>query len=149
MFFLIKTVDAQVDNADNELAPPPEWTVPAHKENLKLTLIIDSVQMGNKVEKKSIQHTLDISFESDYIQIKGNLYLRIFISRNQEYGKKFYSWKWSYLRKAGSSYNSLGGGYYGPMEYNQPIDSNRTYGQGIGIEGEADYIMIYYRYKLE
>jgi hypothetical protein len=149
MSSLFKDVTAQEVNTNKILVPPPEWTVQAHKEQLKLTLIVDSVRIGKKVDKLNYDHTWDINFESDYLQLKDDLYIKIFIARNQEYGKKFYSWKWDYLRKRGANYNSLGIGYYAPMDYNQPIPTNGNYGQGIGNEGESDYLMFYYRYKLE
>jgi hypothetical protein len=129
--------------------PAPEWTVLSHKEQLKLTLIIDSIQIGTKVEKINFQRIMDINFESDYLQVKGDIYIKIFIARNQEYGKKFYSWKWDYLKKKGNGYERLDIGYYAPMDYNQPIPTNGNYGQGIGTEGQPDYLMFYYRYKLE
>ena len=144
-----KNLSAQQENSNNLLIPPAEWTVQSHKEQLKLTLIIDSIQLGNKVEKINFHRTLDISFETDYLQIKSDIYIKIFIVRNQEYGKKFYSWKWDYLRKKGNTYGRLGIGYYAPMDYNQPLPPNGNYGQGIGTEGETDYLMFYYRYKLE
>lgn len=153
LLFLIvcfsNNIFAQQTSLTNELIPLAEWTVKSHKEQLRLTLIIDSIQLGNKVEKINFQRILDISFESDYLQVKGDIYIKIFISRNQEYGRKFYSWKWDYLRKTGDSYKRLGTGYYDPMEYDQPIAVNDNYGQGIGTEGESDYLMFYYRYKLE
>jgi hypothetical protein len=142
-------LSAQQEGANTVFVPPAEWTVKQHKEQLKLTLIIDSIQQGNKVEKINFKRTLDIAFESDYLQVKGDIYIKIFIARNQEYGKRFYSWKWDYLRKKGDKYNKLDIGYYAPMDYNQPIPTNGNYGQGIGTEGESDYLMFYYRYKLE
>ncbi len=140
---------AQQEGSNTVLVPPDEWTVKQHKEQLKLTLIIDSIQQGNKVEKINFKRTLDIAFESDYLQVNGDIYIKIFIARNQEYGKRFYSWKWDYLRKKGDKYSKLAIGYYAPMDYNQPIPTNGNYGQGIGTEGGSDYLMFYYRYKLE
>lgn len=148
-FFLLKTTTAQKEHSTKVLEPSPEWSVVTHKDQLKLTLIIDSVQIGNKVNKMNSHRTVELNFESDYIQIKDNLYLKIFVARNQEYGKKFYSWKWDYLKKTGNDYKSIGAGYYAPMEYNQPIPASGDYGQGIGIQGDSDYVMVYYRYKLE
>ncbi|MBX3256150.1 MAG: hypothetical protein KF862_18580 [Chitinophagaceae bacterium] len=129
--------------------PPAEWIVQSHKNNLKLTLIIDSIQVGKEVQKINFQRILDIDFESDYLQVKDDIYIKIFISRNQEYGKKFYSWKWDYLRKKGSKYSRINIGYYAPMDFNQPMPTNGDYGQGTGDEGQSDYLMFYYRYKLE
>jgi len=149
ILFMSNNIFAQQEDSKDLFVPPAEWTVQYHKENLKLILIIDSIQVGKKVQKLNFQRTLDISFESDYLQIKDDIYIKIFISRNQEYGKKFYSWKWDYLKKKGNKYNKLGIGYYAPMDYNQPIPTNGNYGQGIGTEGESDYLMFYYRFKLE
>jgi len=42
---------AQQDDSNDILMPPAEWTVQSHKENLKLTLIIDSMQVDKKVQK--------------------------------------------------------------------------------------------------
>ena len=140
---------AQEENSTNLLIPPPEWTVQSHKEQLRLTLFIDSIQIGGKVSKLNFQRTLNLSYESDYLQIKDDFYIKIFIARNQEYGKKFYSWKWAYLKRQGNNYGSLGINYYAPMNFGQPIANKGSYGQGIGYEGEADYLMYWYRYKLE
>ena len=146
---LLKPVSAQEESANKILTPAREWTVSMHKEQLKLTLIIDSVIVGNKVEKMNLQRTFNINFESDYLQVKDNIYIKIFIARNQEYGKKFYSWKWDYLRKSDGNYISLGNSFYDPMNYNQPMVTSGSYGQGIGTEGESNYLMLYYRYKIE
>lgn len=150
-FFIVlisNNIFAQQDSNDF-FVPPKEWTVQSHKENLKLTLIIDSIQVGKKVHKINFQQTLNINFESDYLLIKDDIYIKIFISRNQEYGKKFYSWKWHYFKKAGNKYGRPNIGYYTPMDFNQPIPTNGNYGQGTGDEGQSDYLMFYYRYKLE
>lgn len=116
---------------------------------MKLTLIIDSIEVGKKIQKLNLQQTFNINFESDYLQINDYIYIKIFLSRNQEYGKKFYSWKWDYFKKTGNKYRSLNTGNYTPMNFNQPILKTIKYGQGIGEEGQADYLMFYYRYKLE
>lgn len=146
---LLKSASAQEESANKILIPPPEWTVSMHKEQLKLTLIIDSIIVASKVEKMNLQRTFNINFESDYLQIIENLYIKIFIARNQEYGKKFYSWKWDYLRKNDGNYISLGNSFYDPMVYNQPMITSGSYGQGIGTEGQSNYLMVYYRYKIE
>lgn len=146
---LINTVSAQEEESSELFVPPVEWTVPSHKENLKLTLVIDSIQLNKKVQKINFKQTLYISFESDYIQVKDDIYIKIFVARNQEYGKKFYSWKWDYLKKKGEKFTRLNIGYYAPINYNQPISTNGNDGQGIGTEGESDYLMFYYRYKVE
>ena len=140
---------AQQETSNGELAPPAQWTVQNHKDQLKLTLMMDSIQLGSKVHKINFQQSLTLSFESEYLKVKDDIYIRIFLARNQEYGKKFYSWKWDYLRKEGGKYNKMGSGQYAPIVYNQPITMDGSYGQGIGIEGESDYLMFYYRYRLE
>jgi hypothetical protein len=142
-------LSAQQQTSNDVSVPADEWTVPNHKDQLKLTLIIDSIQVGKKVEKLNFQRTLNLEFETDYLQIKGDIYIKIFISRNQEYGKKFYSWKWDYLKKKGDQYHKLDVGYYAPMYFDQPIPESGSEGQGLGIEGKSDYLMFYYRYKLE
>jgi len=146
---LSNTLFAQQETSNDILVPSPEWTVQNHKDQLKLTLIIDSIQIGKKVQKINFQQTLNLSFESDYLQVKDDIYIKIFTSRNQEYGKKFYSWKWDYLKKIGDKYKRLNIGYYAPMDFNQPIPTNDNEGQGTGDEGQPDYIMFYYRYRLE
>jgi hypothetical protein len=146
---LSNTLFAQQETSNDILVPPPEWTVQNHKDQLKLTLVIDSIQIGKKVQKINFQRTLNLSFESDYLQVKDDIYIKIFISRNQEYGKKFYSWKWDYLKKIGDKYKRLNIGYYAPMDFNQPIPTNGNEGQGTGDKGQPDYIMFYYRYRLE
>lgn len=148
-FLLLKSVTAQIVTESYLPVPLAERTVPKHKKQLKLTLQIDSVRTGNIVRKMNTQHTYDINYESDYIQINDSLHIKIFIARNQEYGKKFYSWKWDYLKKTGSNYNSLGSSFYYALDYNQPISEYSSHGQGLNAEGDPDYLMIYYRYKLE
>ena len=114
-------ISAQEETSNDFLAPAVESVVGSHKEELKLTLIIDSVQIGTKGERLKFSRTLDISYESDYLQVIGDFYIKIFISRNQEYGKKFYSWKWEYLKKVGGKFKRLSIGYYAPMSFNQPM----------------------------
>ena len=151
LLILLNVIAQNNDSSDEQklLIPPPEWTVPFHKEHLKLTLFIDSVRIGSKTFRLDFHKTLNIDFESDYLQVRDDLFIKLFIARNQEYGKKFYSWKWDYLRKKGSEYHSLGIGYYSPMDFNQPLTAIGDYGQGIGNEGESDYLMLYFRYRLE
>lgn len=149
VIFLVQYVSAQQGDSNDISVPSAEWTVQNHKEQLKLTLLIDSIQIGKKIWKLNFQRTLDINFESDYLQVKDSIYIRIFIARNQEYGKKFYSWKWDYLEKKDGKYNKLGSSYYAPMNFNQPIQTIGNYGEGIGTEGESDYLMFFYRYRLE
>jgi hypothetical protein len=145
LFSTLNSVAAQ----ENTLGPFKEYTVSAHKEQLKLTLLIDSIQIGNKVEKLNLRLKLDINYESDYLQIADNYYVKIFFGRNQEYGKKFYTWRWDYLQKKGKNYNLLGASSYTGIEFNQPISTCGRYGQGMGTEGASDYLMFYYRYILE
>ncbi|MBI3139107.1 MAG: hypothetical protein HYZ15_11015 [Sphingobacteriales bacterium] len=131
------------------IKPPATAVVPHHKDNLKLTLIVDSIFIG---QKKIIPHfsiNMPISFESDYIQVKDNLYLKIFIARNQEYGAKFYTWKWDFLNKKNGKFYSQGVSSYEMMDFNGSIDVNTSQGHGVGLEDTPEYVMYYYRYKLE
>jgi len=132
-----------------DVMPSADMSVATHKDHLQVTIRIDSVTIGNKTSRLNFQKVLNIQFESDYILIKDDLYVKIFISRNQEYGKKFYSWKWDYLQKKGNSYYRLGLGYYMPLNYDQPISGSGNYGIGNGNEGDSDYVMIYYDYHVE
>jgi hypothetical protein len=93
--------------------------------------------------------TIPISFESDYIQVKDNLYLKLFIARNQEYGAKFYSWKWDFLSKKNGQFYSQGISQYETMDFNGSLDINTSQGHGVGLEDTPEYVMYYYRYKLE
>lgn len=129
--------------------PSPTQVVNQHKANLELILIIDSIQFQNKTIQPKFRRTINIEFESDYIQVKDSFYIKIFISRNQEYGRKFYSWKWDYLIRRNGTYNSLGTSFYETMEYYGRLDGNGGMGHGVGIEGTKGYIMYYYRYSLK
>lgn len=142
----------QTEHSENEfdiLKPPPSSIVQQHKENLHLTLIIDSITVGQKKIKPNFQTTLQLSFESDYIQVRDSLYIKIFIARAQEYGNKFYMWKWDFLKKRANSFHSQGVSQYETMDFNGSIDPNGSYGHGVGIEGTKEYIMYYYRYRLQ
>ncbi len=146
---------AQGGNSDEEpsefeiIKPSPSSVVSQHKEKLQLTLIIDSIQVQNKTIRPNFRKTFDIGFESDYIQVNDSLYIKIFIARNQEYGLKFYSWKWEYLKKRNTTFSSLGISFYNDMDYNGSLDANGGMGHGVGIEGTKGYIMYYYRYNLK
>ena len=152
-FFVIISINTQgqteiADTGRNE-SIPASAVVQAHKDNLKLTLIIDSFSVGEKTIIPHFRAIIPISFESDYIQIKDSFYLKIFLIRNQEYGKKFYSWKWNYLRKRQNHFISYGYSEYVIMDYNKSISQDGSNGMGIGISGTDEYLMYYYRYKLE
>ena len=159
LFFIFWTVlgQAQDEKGFEEnstefsiLKPSPEAVVKEHKINLKLTLIIDSIILYNKKVIPFFRTTIPISFESDYIRVNDSLYLKIFIARNQEYGSKFYSWKWDFLKKKSSQYYSQGISSYEMMDFNGSLNSqNGSIGHGVGTEGTPTYVMYYYRYKLE
>ena len=145
-------VKGQTERSENEfeiLKPPQTSIVLQHKDNLKLTLIVDSIIVGKKKIKLNFKTTLQLSSESDYIQVKDSLYIKIFIARTQEYGNKFYMWKWDFLKKRADNFHSQGVSQYETMDFNGNIDPNGSYGHGVGIEGTKDYIMYYYRYRLE
>jgi hypothetical protein len=127
-----------------------EQAVSEHKQMLHLTLVIDSVVIGSKTYTPGTKYDLNFEFESDYLKIRDDVYIKIFVARNQEYGSKFYSWKWDYLKKKPSGFTRLGNNFYDAMEFNSAIGLNSpSQAQGIGYEGKPDYYMFYYRYKLE
>lgn len=124
--------------------------VSSFKDKVHLTFIIDSAVIGTKSYKLGTKYDLNLEFESDYLQVKDNFYIKIFITRNQEYGSKFYSWKWDYLNKTNSGYNRMQTSNTSAMDFNNDaILKGSPNGQGIGREGESYYYMIWYRYKLE
>lgn len=131
------------------IKPSASVIVNQHKDNLQLTLIIDSIQIEDRTIRPNFKKTIRISYESDYIQVNDSLYIKIFIARNQEYGSKFYSWKWDYLKKRKSGFVSQGISSYEQMDFNGSLDANKGMGHGVGIEGARGFIMYYYRYKIE
>ena len=146
------TAQSQKETSEAEshlLKPPSSAIVQEHKDNLKLTLIVDSIILGQRRIIPNFQITIPITFESDYIQVKDSLYLKIFISRNQEYGRKFYSWKWDFLKKINNHFYSKGVSNYEIMDFNGNLNPNGSEGHGVGIEGTKDFVMYYYRYRLE
>ena len=149
-FLFCDTGQAQISSTEFEIIkPPPTAVVPQHKDNLKLTLIIDSIFTGQKKIIPNFRITTTLAFESDFIQVKDNLYLKIFIARNQEYGVKFYTWKWDFLTKKGGQYYSQGISSYETMDFNGSLDINTSQGHGVGLEETPEFVMYYYRYKLE
>ena len=131
------------------IKPSPSAIVNQHKDNLQLTLIIDSIQIQNRTILPNFKKTFKIGFESDFIRVNDSLYIKIFIARNQEYGSKFYSWKWDFLKKRGSQFYSLGISAYEMMDFNGRINPSGSQGHGVGIEDTPGFVMYYYRYKLE
>ena len=131
------------------LMPCPKCAVAAHKDNLKLTLTIDSVEFSDKTIKTNFSKTISIGFESDYLRINDSLYIKVFIARNQEYGKKFYTWNWDYLKKRGSQFVSMGKNYYTEMEYGHTVPEHGDFGQGLGTFGTPSYIIYHYHYRIE
>jgi hypothetical protein len=146
-------VNGQTENSEENFAilkPPQSSIVKQHKDNLKLTLIVDSIVLGQRKVVPNFHIATPISFESDYIQVRDSLYLKIFISRNQEYGSKFYSWKWDFLKKKNGRFYSQGQSQYGVMDYNGILTKDDwSQGHGVGVKGTPEYVMYYYRYKLE
>ena len=131
------------------IKPSPSSVVKQHRDILQLTLIIDSIQIQNKMIRPNFKKTFKIGFESDFIKVNDSLYIKIFIARNQEYGSKFYKWKWDYLKKRGSQFYSQGISLYEIMDFNGTLDPNGSQGHGVGIENTPGFVMYYYRYKLE
>ncbi|GEM_PF-5817827 len=149
-FPLCNVGQAQISSSEYDIIKPsPTAVVPQHKDKLKLTLIVDSVFIGQKRINPNFRITTTLSFESDYVQIKDNLYIKIFIARNQEYGQKFYTWKWDFLTQKNGQFYSHGMSNYETMDFNGNLDINSSQGHGIGFEDTPDYMMYYYRYKLE
>ena len=127
-----------------------EFPVKRHKRKLELTLIIDSIKIADKTFKANTLTTEKVKYETGYIKINDSLFIKVFISRNEEYGKKFYSWKWDYLKKGIAAYQKLGSSFYSPIFYKSDYYFEvGGMGQGIGIEGSSGYLMIYYKYKLK
>ncbi len=124
-------------------------SVQFHKDSLQLTLFIDKIVVGKKILTPKIQITIPMTYESDYVKITDELSIKIFISRHQEYGKKFYAWKWDYLRKRGDRLVSEGQSQYEAINFNEPLTQLGAFAHGIGVEGTPDYLMYYYRYKLD
>ena len=60
---------------------------------------------------------------------------KVFIATNQEYGKKFYTWNWNYLKKRGSQFVSMGKNNYTEMEYGHMVPEHENFGQGLGTFG--------------
>lgn len=123
--------------------------VQQHKDNLHLTLIIDSIIVEKKTLLPNFYISMPIAFESDYIKVNDSLYVKIFISRHQEYGKKFYTWKWDYLQKKDGQFRSFGQSMYETMDYNGTVERKSVQGHGVGEKGKPGYVMYYYRYSLE
>jgi hypothetical protein len=151
-FWVLKGQDTTFIDAPIEfeiIKPRPSAVVKQHKENLQLTLIIDSIRIENRTILPNFKKTFEIGFESNFIRVNDSLYIKIFIARNLEYGSKFYTWKWDYLKKRGSQFYSQGMSLYEVMDINGPLDIYGAQGHGIGIENEPGYIMYYYRYRLK
>jgi hypothetical protein len=131
------------------IEPSPTSIVKQFKDNLNLTLIVDSIIVGRKKIIPHFKTTLQISYESDYIQMIDSFYIKIFIARTQEYGSKFYMWQWDFLKKRAGKFISQGRSEYETMDFGNAIDPKLNIGHGVGVEGTSDYIMYYYKYRLE
>ncbi|MBM3415804.1 MAG: hypothetical protein FJY20_04995 [Bacteroidetes bacterium] len=112
-------------------------------------MTIDSVEFSDKTIKTSFNKTIIIGFESDYLKINDSLYIKIFITKNQEYDKKFYSWNWDYLKKRGSQFFPMGKSYYDEMEYGNTVPANGNFGRDLGTYGTPGYIIYHYHYRIE
>ena len=133
----------------DEQKPFGDEVVSSHKDVVHLTLIIDSVVRAGTTYQLNRKIELDIKSESGYIQIANDLFLKVFISRNEEYEQKFYSWRWNFIKKEGVQYRQLGRTDYQPLSFNSDVQMHgASWGSGIGDEDTADYLMFYYRYKL-
>jgi hypothetical protein len=154
-FYLFFIVHCSAQSAESSLVSGFKINLHAssvilqHKNNLTLTLVIDSIILDKKTITPNFKTTIPISFESGFIHVNDSLYIKIFIARNQEYGSKFYTWKWDYLKKQASGFVSMGQSTYEIMDFNGSLESEGVQGHGIGVEGTEDYMMYYYRYKLE
>src|SRR4051812_9702506 len=99
---VLKAQDTSFNDEPSEfeiIKPRSSSVVKQHRDILQLTLMIDSVEIQNKTIRPNFKKTFKIGFESDFIKVNDSLYIKIFIARNQEYGSKFYTWKWDYLKK--------------------------------------------------
>lgn len=152
LFFVFLFIsNSNLSAQDEELSSlGKEYIVNEHKKLLHMVLLIDSVIIGKKSHKLNVKHDLNLEFESEVLQIKDDLFIKVFIGRTQEYGSKFYSWRWDFLRKKQGSFTRAGSSIYSPVRYgkSKPDYLGRE-GVGVGEEGEPDYFMIYYRYTLE
>ncbi len=129
---------------------PKEVILKRHKKIIKLTFIVDSLIISNRSFSLMKPWSDKIRFETDFLHLHENVYIKIFISRNEEYNKKFYSWKWDYYMKEGLNFKNMGSSIYAPISYKSDYHFTiKGMGQGIGTPGTQDYIMIYYRYRVE
>lgn len=127
--------------------PPPIYHF---ADTIRLQLYFDRIveELETTVLNKKVE--LAISNESDYIHIYDSIYIKVFIARGQEYGKKMYLWRWDYFRKSENNFNRIGYQYYSRLPFNTNDYLNiPEYGQGLGTEGNPGYLMIYFRFKAE
>jgi hypothetical protein len=127
-----------------------DYNVNEFKDSLLLTLTIDSILFSYESQKVKLIYKLTIAHESPLLKLNDSISIKIFIARNYEYGKKFYTMKWDYFKNNGSCDKFIQSSNYDKIKFGT-IDKNNSgdYGQGIGAMGEDIYTMIYYRYKLE
>lgn len=129
---------------------PLSAVVNQHKAVLNLTLIIDSVQRGTKIFKTSWKRELTIRNETEYLNVTNDIYLKIFLVRNEEYGNKFYSWKWDLHRKDGSNFFLLADGGYEIVDVGTDYFSpGNSYSRSSEGEKPEDTLAIYCRYKFD
>jgi hypothetical protein len=92
--------------------------------------------------------SFSITNESDYIQVHDSIYIKVFIARGQEYGRKIYLWRWDYYKKSGTEYRLIGNSIYWKFDFNTDFYlSQQDISQGSGHKGDPNYLMIYYRFK--
>ena len=80
--------DAKGMQVVEDFVIPATSIVDQHKEMVNFTLIIDSVGRGDKIYKMSWKRDMKIRGESEYLNVANDIYLKIFLVRNEEYGKK-------------------------------------------------------------
>ncbi|HYV93692.1 MAG TPA: hypothetical protein VE978_18095 [Chitinophagales bacterium] len=127
-----------------------KYNVKKFKNHITLVLFIDSIEYSNFTDTKVLSYTIPIVNESNILKLNDSLFFKVFVSRNYKYGQKYYSWNWDYFRKTGKCLQFIQDSGDTNLYYNSSTTLTQGgSGQGIGSKGEADYFMIYYRYKIE
>ena len=67
-----------------------EGNVRHHKRKVKLTFVVDSLIISNKSFSFKRKWSSRVRFETDYLNVYDDIFIKIFIARNAEYNKKFY-----------------------------------------------------------
>ena len=121
------------------------------KDSLHLILKVDKITLGEQEYPINKLFEKNINYETGEIKLTDQLSIRIYVSRNQEEGEKFYSWNWAYYRH-GRVIKQIGTSGYHRMNYGTDYQLNFSpscESQGIGVEKTPDFILICYRYKIE